>query len=551
MFDTRGFGKTSVGDPLTSFSTSSMAVDVLAILCHLRWVIPSPSSPYLPLSTPSPSPSPSPSTPSSPSSLLLTPAPPTIHIVSWSLGGMICQELSFLLLSPSSSLSHSLASLVFTSSSPGGYRDPDEPTLSYFLRNQPPWSGFKTILRVIFSWSRERRIRWLLRLHYAEEWLDKEWVGERGEEEEECFCVEGCERAAVRGMGRLERKEERREERRQARRRATGVDCDDSGDDAEDDGGDLSPMAPPSAPLPSTAAIGRRLRNRDVLAEIYASRSPFDRNVLGYLYSLAHHVVAVYTHAFSRERFHLLHQYNTTTTHQAGGEGGHAASRTYTKTTTSITMPSSLPAPSALTQPTTRRVHPLVLVGDHDELIAPQNSLTLAKYLRCACLIFRDSGHMIYVEHPQAFADILHRHFRVAREGGSGRGWYEDEVIKVEDYTQSVRGGERRLSTISTSLSSGTRRVQGEGAAAAEEGEEGKKGGGLGVWGVSGWRSLLTCFFVWKLLSSLPPLRVRFQPSWMTSFREVVRPLLLLYQHLRSLLLWRVRSTLQWMAGVS
>ena len=107
----------------------------LAILCHLGWVQPYPHSPYMPLA---------PAT--SPLSAGRGGSPPTLHIVSWSLGGMICQELSFLLLSPASALSHSLTSLVFTSSSPGGYRDPDEAALTYFWRNQPPWSGFKKIL---------------------------------------------------------------------------------------------------------------------------------------------------------------------------------------------------------------------------------------------------------------------------------------------------------------------------------------------------------------------------------------------------------------------
>ena len=260
-------------------------------------------------------------------------------------------------------------------------------------------------------------------------------------------------------MGQQERKEDLLEDRRQARKQA-GL-----SDEAED--GLQTPPRTPSPQLPEGSGVGgkggvvgeggKRLRNRDVLVEVYGTRSPFDRNVLGYLWSLFHHVLAVYTHAFSKERFHLLHQYNSST------PATDSTPKTFTRTTTSVTVPTALPPPS-LTQVQSRRVHPLVIVGDSDELIAPQNSLTLAKYLRCACLIFKGGGHMVYVEHATVYGDVLHKHFRMAREGRVRGGWYEDDSIKVVDYTQGVgveRG--RRLSTIAASLSSGRVGQVGEG----------------------------------------------------------------------------------------
>ena len=522
VFDTRGFGKTSAGG-LTRYSTTTMAVDVLAILCHLGWVRPHPDSPYATLSPPNPS--------GSTSSLS---TPPPLHIVSWSLGGMVCQELSFLLLSPSSLLSHSLASLVFTSSSPGGYRDPDEAALTYALRNQPPWSGFKKIVRVMTALTTKSRLHWLLRLHYGDEYLDAPYEGvwPLPTEFEEAFTgADAGERAAVRAMGKLERKEDRREDRREERRRAGNLSDDDGNVDVDTPSprpASASAVTPVASPVKGTG-VGSRLRNRDVLVEVYGTRSPFDRHVVGYLWSLAHHVLAVYTHAFSRERFHLLHSYNSLL------PASDAQPKTFTRTTTQVTVPAALPPP-ALSSVASRRVHPLVVVGDCDELIAPQNSVTLAKYLRCPALIFKGSGHMVYVEHAAVYGDVLHRHFGMAR--GAGGRWYEDECIKVVDYTQGVgveRGG-RRLSTISATLSSG----RGVG-----EGGEGKGGG---RWGMTGWRRLLTCFFVWKLLSSLPMWQgMRPARWWFQSLREVLRPILMLYQHLRSLMWWRITTCAQWL----
>ena len=273
------------------------------------------------------------------------------------------------------------------------------------------------------------------------------------------------------------------------------------------------------------------------------------------MWSLAHHVIAVYTHAFSRERFHLLHQYNSTTALPVpfppssssspsstsslsdAKDSGREAVKVFQRVTTSVTVPCSMPAPASLTQSRSRRVHPLVLVGDKDELIAPQNSLTLAKYLRCPCLVFKDSGHMIYVEHPMAFANILHKHFSTSLHPLSPSSpplcWYEDATIKVIDYTLSERGGHRRASTIASTLSSGGR-------------ERGSMVGGMG-----GVRGLLTFFFVWKLVQSLPQLRAVMRAQWWGGMREILRPLLLLYGHLRSLLLWRVRTILQWMRHVA
>ena len=503
IFDARGFGQSGIGG-LSAFSTSNMAIDTLALLAHLGWITPASGSPYLSF------------LPASSSSSAA--APPVLHVVSWSLGGMISQELSFLLLSPASRVSHSLTSLVFTSSSPGGYREPDEPAVSYFLRNQPPWDGFKLILGILFlSLTNAARISWVLRLHFSDEYLNRPYEGVWPlQEEEECFCTEGCEKAAVRAMSRMAKQEEKREAQKQ-------------GEDSGSSGSGQAQLPSPSSSPPS----GRPLLNRDVLAQVYASRSPFDRNVVYYLYGLAHHVVAVYTHAFSRDRFHQLHLYNTVTTHSA------QQSKTVTRTSAALSIPSTLPGPQAATV-RERRVTPLVLTGDRDLLISPQNSLTLAKYLRCAAVIVKNSGHMMYVEHPNLFANIIHKHFTMAKasrtvqqqhasSSPSSAVWHEDDMVKVVDYTRSNHPDRhRRLSTISASLSS---------SSPAETAKPSL------LSSLSSLRSLLTVFFFFKLVSSLPQLRL-LRGRMIGSFSEVVRPLVLLHQHLRSLLMHHLRSLL-------
>ena len=479
VFDTRGFGQTSAGSLTTRFSTTSMALDTLAILLHLGWVRPeSEESPFWSLRGKAAQAGKS--------------AMPLLHVVSWSLGGMIAQELSFLLLSASSHLSHHLTSLVFTSSSPGGYRSPDEPTTSYLLRNQPPWEGWKLIMKILFAaWSNDGRIKYVLRLHFSEDYLKKRFEGVWPVvDEEECFCVEDCEKAAVRRMAREERREERMEMKRIAEEKSGGQ-LNGKDDEVKQNGHSglvasvssstlLSSVSSHSLLAPSSSA--RPLNNVDVLAQMYATRSPFDKNVLSYLWSLSQHVLAVYTHAFTKEKFHVIHTYNDTplcaspSAHASPSSPTAATSTTTTtRTRESISIPSDVPTPPSVSDPSTRHVYPLVLTGDSDILIAPQNSLTLARFLRCPCIVVKDSGHMLYVEHPQLFAGVLHKHFRISRErreagrgaygtgngktgkGAEGEGWYEDAVVKVVDYTHSLTPDRtRRLSTISHSLSSAT-----------------------------------------------------------------------------------------------
>lgn len=176
-----------------------------------------------------------------------------------------------------------------------------------------------------------------------------------------------------------------------------------------------------------------------------------------------------------------------------------------------------------------RRVTPLVLTGDNDLLIAPQNSLTLAKYLCCACIIIKDSGHMMYVEHPQLFANILHKHFRLSREKRvqqtqqTASGWYEDDVVRVVDYTHpNSPERHRRLSTISSSLSSSS--VPSKPTFLPS---------------LSSLQSLLTFFFLFKLISALPQLHL-LRGRMIGSFSEVVRPIVLLHRHIRSLLMYHL-----------
>ena len=478
VFDTRGFGQTTSGSLTTRFSTTSMALDTLSILVHLGWVRPErEESPFWSLRGKAGQ--------AGESDM------PLLHVVSWSLGGMIAQELSFLLLSSSSHLAHHLTSLIFTSSSPGGYRSPDEPTTSYLLRNQPPWEGWKLIMCILFgAWSNEGRIKYVLRLHFSEEYLKKRFEGVWPVvDEEECFCVEGCEKAAVRRMAREERTEERQEIRRIADEKSGAQHV--NGKEEARPNGQLGLVASVSSSVslssvssqPSLSlSSARPLTNADVLAQMYATRSPFDKNVLSYLWSLSQHVLAVYTHAFTKEKFHVFHMYNDTSISASPPTSPSPSSPTAstttsttitTRTTESISIPSAMPGPPSVSDPSTRYVYPLVLTGDNDLLIAPQNSLTLARFLRCPCIVVKDSGHMLYVEHPQLFAGVLHKHFRISRErreagrgaygtgdgktgkGEEGEGWYEDAVVKVVDYTHSLTPDrKRRLSTISNTLSS-------------------------------------------------------------------------------------------------
>ena len=554
VFDTRGFGETSTGSLTARYSTSSMALDTLAILLHLGWVRPKrEESPFWALRRKV--------------GQAEEGSTPLLHIVSWSLGGMIAQELSFLLLSSSSHLSQRLISLVFTSSSPGGYRSPDEPTTSYLVRNQPPWEGWKLIMRILFgAWTNEGRIKYTLRLHFSKEYLARRFEGVWPVvDEEECFCVEGCEKAAVRRMAREQRREERQEQKRMeaetnGHRHANGK------EEAEQNGHaglvasissstSLSSIPSQSNLSPSSSSSARPLTNADVLAQMYASRSPFDKNVLSYLWSLSWHVIAVYTHAFTSEKFHVLHTYNETSVSSAAplpsptspsSPAAAAAVTTTTRTRESISIPSDVPAPASMSDPHARSVYPLVLTGDGDLLIAPQNSLTLARFLRCPCIVVKDSGHMLYVEQPQLFAGVLHKHFRLSRErreagrsaygtgngqsgrGEQGEGWYEDALVKVVDYTHSpTPDRKRRLSTFSNTLSS----------ASATSALAFARSLIPSPWGV---RSFLFFLTAWRMYVS----RVRLRTAWLGMrgwFRRVVSSYVVWFERVHRVVLVKLR----------
>ena len=557
VFDTRGFGQTTAGSLTTRFSTSSMALDTLYILLHLGWVKPErEESPFWSLR--------------GRAGQAGEHDMPLLHVVSWSLGGMIAQELSFLLLSTSSHLSHHLTSLVFTSSSPGGYRSPDEPTTSYLLRNQPPWEGWKLIMYILFgAWSNAGRIKYVLRLHFSEEYLKKRFEGVWPVvDEEECFCVEGCEKAAVRRMAREERKEERQELKR-ITEQTNGAQLVNGKEEAKQNGhvglvasvsssNSLSSVS--SQPHLLSSPSARPLTNADVLAQMYATRSPFDKNVLSYLWSLSQHVFAVYTHAFTKEKFHVIHTYNDTSICASPTSSplstspiaisASASSTTTTRTTGTITIPSSVATPPSVSDPAIRFVYPLVLTGDNDKLIAPQNSLTLARFLRCPCIVVKDSGHMLYVEHPQLFAGVLHKHFRISRErreagrgaygtgdgksskGEEGEGWYEDAVVKVVDYTHSLTPDRtRRLSTISNSLSSAS-------ATSALAFVKSLFPSLLGV------RSFLFFICSWRLyLGSWPKLRVRWM-VWMAWWARLAASYVVWVERMHGVALLKLRWVL-------
>jgi len=82
-----------------------------------------------------------------------------LHIVGWSLGGMIAQELSLMLMDRGAAP----ASLCLACTHSGGWR------------LLPPWSSWPSILSVASALSLEARIRGVLPLHHTAEFLDEDW----------------------------------------------------------------------------------------------------------------------------------------------------------------------------------------------------------------------------------------------------------------------------------------------------------------------------------------------------------------------------------------
>jgi pimeloyl-ACP methyl ester carboxylesterase len=94
--------------------------------------------------------------------------PHLLHVVGWSMGGMIATHLATLIQAHHGVHPHSiLASLTLASSSPGGWSAPSGLSLVTLPRSVPPWRGVLLCLRTILSLRTSARIRRILELHYA------------------------------------------------------------------------------------------------------------------------------------------------------------------------------------------------------------------------------------------------------------------------------------------------------------------------------------------------------------------------------------------------
>ena len=100
--------------------------------------------------------------------------PVLLHVVGWSMGGMIATHLATLIQARHGVHPHSvLCSLTLASSSAGGWIPPD-PNASFLSlallpvpRNLPPWRGLLICLRTIVSMRAHTRIKRILELHHA------------------------------------------------------------------------------------------------------------------------------------------------------------------------------------------------------------------------------------------------------------------------------------------------------------------------------------------------------------------------------------------------
>ncbi|KAK7746540.1 hypothetical protein SLS62_009403 [Diatrype stigma] len=131
IVDNRGMGKSS--RPLLRYSTSEMARDVLEVLDHVGWGVPSPSSPASPSST----------------------TTRCVHVCGSSMGGMIAQELACL--APTR-----IASLLLCSTAAELERDASTTTLSSHLASRA---------RALLPKTADQAVRYTAECCFAPGWL--------------------------------------------------------------------------------------------------------------------------------------------------------------------------------------------------------------------------------------------------------------------------------------------------------------------------------------------------------------------------------------------
>jgi pimeloyl-ACP methyl ester carboxylesterase len=140
--------------------------------------------------------------------------------------------------------------------------------------------------------------------------------------------------------------------------------------------GPSSPTSPSSRSSISSSTA-RPLTNRDVLASSYLLRAPFDRYILLYAFSLFGHATTCLTHHVSRRR---IREFNAQLRAASQRRDAHL-------------------------------LRCLVITGSSDILVHPSNSYHLSEQLGCPLYVLDGVGHMLHVEQPDAFAQLLHAHF--------------------------------------------------------------------------------------------------------------------------------------------